>query len=69
MKRKKLSRSDNVEIMAKLCYSCSWWRSFFKYYGWKWNVIWDVVADYGFVKIDKEAFYDSRRICTYLSKD
>ena len=38
MKKGILSRSDTVELMAKSSKSCSWWRSYFKRYGWKWGV-------------------------------
>lgn len=51
MKNKILSRSDVVEIMAKSFKSCRWWRSYFKRYGWKWDIIWKHAAEDGFIRL------------------
>lgn len=54
MKNGILSRSDTVELMAKSSKSCSWWRSYFKRYGWKWDIIWRHAAKEGFIRIGEE---------------
>lgn len=50
MKNRILSRSDVVEVMANSLRPCSWWRSYFKCYGWKWNIIWKHAAEEGLIR-------------------
>lgn len=50
MKNKILSRSDVVETMAAhSSMSCRWWRSLFKNFGWRWDLIWRIINDDHFI--------------------
>lgn len=54
MKNGILSRSDVVEVMANSLRPCRWWRSYFKRYGWKWDIIWKHAAEEGFIRTENE---------------
>ena len=55
MKNKILSRSDTVEMMAAHSnMPCRWWRSFFKNFGWRWDLIWKIVTDDRFATIKED---------------
>ena len=56
MKKIVMSHSDVVERVAKWYDTypynrCSFWRSYFKKRGWKWNVIW---KDLGVINVNLE---------------
>lgn len=53
MKNRILSRSDVVETMASSRRPCRWWRSYFKRYGWKWNIIWKQAAKEGYIREER----------------
>lgn len=49
MKNGILSKCEVVEKMSSSYRPCRWWRSYFKRYGWKWDVIWKHAAEEHFI--------------------